>query len=327
MRSRRATSTLGATPPLCYEARPSTFAVALLPMKLATRLTWHASRTPLVRPLKAIKRAFAGEVVRRRRRFAAALEVSPAIEARARQLNEDGYVSITDLLDSDLLNQLQAAGDQKLARAGEAAKQQVLRHKSFWVRLLDEDMIDGVLPTDNAFVAFALQPSVLQLLTRALGEVPQLDYVLLTLSNGSDAPLISSQLWHKDYDDIRTLKLFVYLTDVDNPEHGPFTFLPGHASDKVGFTRRSHRSDEKVFNGTIRRQDVREMYGARMNAFVVETSRCLHMGSRLAPGHTRLLYTATFITAPRLYPEPPAGFSLSGGESELALQVLDGRLT
>lgn len=326
MRSRRATSTLGITASPCYETRPSTFAVALPPMKLATRLTWHASRTPLVRPLKVIKRALAGEVVRRRRRFAETLEVSPAIDQRARKLNEDGYVPITDLLVSDVLNQLQAAGDKKLARADEAAKHQTLRHKSFWTRLLDEDMTDGVLPTDNVFVAFALQAPVLQLLTRALGEVPQLDYVLLTLSEGSDAPLTSSQLWHKDNDDIRTLKLFVYLTDVDTPEHGPFTFLPGRPSDKVGFTRRSHRPDEKVFNGAVRRQDVREMYGARMSAFVVETSRCLHMGSRLAPGHTRLLYTATFITAPRLYPEPPAGFSLSGGESELALQVLDGRL-
>ena len=72
---------------------------------------------------------------------------------------------------------------------------------------------------------------------------------------------------------------------------------------------------------------MREMYGSRMSAFIVETSRCLHMGSRLAPGHTRLLYTATFTTAPRLYPAPPAGFSLSGVESELALQVLEGRLT
>lgn len=326
MRSQRATSPLGSTAPLCYETRPSTFAVALSLMKLATRLTWHASRTPLVRPLKAIKRAFAKEVVRQRRRFAETLEVSRAIDAHARHLNEAGYVSVTDLLDPDVLSQLQEAGDQKLARADEAAKHQVLRHKSFWARLLDEDMIDGVLPTDNAFVAFALQTPILQLLTRALGEVPQLDYVLLTLSSGSDAPLVSSQLWHKDYDDIRTLKLFVYLTDVNSPEHGPFTFIPAPASDKVGFTRRSHRPDEKVFSEAVRRQDVREMYGSRMSAFVVETSRCLHMGSRVAPGHTRLLYTATFITAPRLYPEPPPGFSLSGGESELALQVLDGRL-
>ena len=327
MRSRRATSTLGATDPLCYEPVPSILTFALSPMKLSTRLTWHAARTPLVRPLKAIKRAFAGEIVGRRRRFAETLEVLPSIDARARQLNEDGYVSITDLIDPEVLNQLQAAGDEKIARAAEAEKHQTLRHKSFWVRLLDEDMVDGVLPTDNVFVAIALQDPVLQLLTRALGEVPQMDYVLLTLSQGSDAPLTSSQLWHKDYDDIRTLKLFVYLTDVEKPEHGPFTFLPAPSSDKIGFTRHSHRPDEQVFRGAVRREDVREMYGSRMSAFIVETSRCLHMGSRLAPGHTRLLYTATFTTAPRLYPAPPAGFSLSGVESELALQVLEGRLT
>lgn len=294
-------------------------------MKLWTRIVWHTSRTPLVGPLKTVRRMMAKDAVRKRRSLARQLEVTPIIDNLAARLNKVGYVAVTDVVDPALLADIQAAGEAKLTRSQEAERAQTLRHKAFWVRLLDEDMVDGVLPTDNPFVAFAIQPSVLQLLTRALGEVPQLDYVLLTHSKGSDAPLASSQLWHKDYDDIRTLKLFVYLTDVDEPEKGPFTFIPGDVSDKVGFTRRSHRPDEKVFRGAVKRQDVRAMFAPRSTAFIVETSRCLHMGSRLAPGHSRLLYTATFITAPRLYPEPPAGFALSGNENDLALQVLDGR--
>jgi hypothetical protein len=36
--------------------------------------------------------------------------------------------------------------------------------------------------------------------------------------------------------------------------------------------------------------------------FMVDTARCLHMGSRLSEGHQRLLYTATFTSVPSMYP-------------------------
>ena len=41
-----------------------------------------------------------------------------------------------------------------------------------------------------------------------------------------DASRVSSQLWHRDYNDKHLLKAFLYLVDVDE-EMGPFQYIPG----------------------------------------------------------------------------------------------------
>jgi hypothetical protein len=196
-----------------------------------------------------------------------------------------------------------------------------MTRKAFWTRLLDEDMRDGTLPTDNAFVHFALQPAVIAVLARTLGELPQLDYVLLALSRTEETKLAHSQLWHRDHDDVRTIKMFVYLTDVASAADGPFTFIAGPISDRFGFSLRSHRGDADILD-KLEPDAAKAVVAPRLTTFLVETSRCLHMGSRTAPGHSRLLYTASYITIPRLYPEPPPRFRLVGGETEITRAVL-----
>jgi len=144
--------------------------------------------------------------------------------------------------------------------------------------------------------------------------------VLLTLSKGTDAPLSYSQLWHYDHDDTKTIKLFAYLTDVSDDDDGPFTFLPAQVSSRFGFSIRSHRHDCEVLSH-VRPHEVVKMTGPRLSTFMVETSRCLHMGSRLKLGHSRLLYTATFTSAPAIYPRNASRFRVKGDESP-ALRML-----
>ena len=217
----------------------------------------------------------------------------------------------TAFSDPTLLEELRAAGEARVRRAEELARTQSLTHKSFWVRLLDEDLVEGRFPTDSVFVRFATQAGIVQLLTRYLGELPILTDVLLTLSRPSDADLGYSQLWHRDYDDTRTLKVFVYLTDVCDTLDGPFTFLPGTLSDRIGITLRSHLPDSKVF-ARINSGDAKEMLGPALTVFVCQTSRCLHMGSRIAAGHSRLMYTATYVPAPMTYPAYAPKFRPAG---------------
>lgn len=294
-------------------------------MKLVDRLTWHAMRTPIAGGIKAVRRAMHAPMLRERKRLADGLGSDPVLAGLARDLNRDGYVDVSDAISPAAVNALLSAAESKLDRVADARELQASTRKAFWVRMLDEDMEDGLLPSDNCFVSPALDPAVIGVLASALGELPQLDYVLVTFSEGSDAPLTSSQLWHRDYDDTRTIKLFVYLTDVTEVADGPFTFLPAPVSDRVGFTRRTHRADGAVFTGGIIRDDIKEMTGARGRAFLVETSRCLHMGSRVLPGHARLLYTATFTTAPRLYSPAPPAFRLTGDEDAVTRCVLEPR--
>lgn len=281
------------------------------------RLLWHLNRSPLRRIVKAGLRLVHRSEVEYRRRLAADVPCDSRLARHAEDLSANGYAKIDDVVDRALLEELAGASDLKLAKVGKVTLEQRLTHKSFWTRLLDEDMRDGALPAQSPFVRFALQAPVVSILCRALGEVPRLDYVLLTLSGESSDSYSYSQLWHRDYDDVRTIKLFVYFTNVEDARDGPFTFIPGPVSDRLGFSLRSHRPDSALFAEVDPKEAV-AIIAPRLSVFIVETSRCLHMGSRVMPGHQRLLYTATFLTAPRMYPEPPPCFILTGGEDAVS---------
>ena len=277
---------------------------------LFRRALWHANRTPVSRVSKAVLSALHRDELARRRAAARALSIPDVVAARSSELARNGYAALGDLLDPALLAALDTASAVCMARAKERESQQAATHKSFWVRLLDAEAEGGSFDVDNVFVRFALQPAVIAFVASYLGELPRLTDVLLTYSKPTSADLSYSQLWHRDYDDIHTVKVFVYLTDVLEFGDGPFTFLPGPSSDRVGFMLRSHQRDD-AFLARTEPSAVKEMRGPRLTAFACETSRCVHMGSRVQPGHARLMYTATFVTAPSLYPAAPPRFRAS----------------
>ncbi len=267
----------------------------------ANRLVWRAHRAGLGWLLKAGLSFWHAEEKARRREIAGRLPSDPEAQRVADELRRDGWAMVTGFADRSLLEALRAASEARVRRAHELERTQTLNQKSFWVRLLDEDLVDGRLPSDSIFVRFAMQRGIVDVLTRYLRELPMLTDMYLTLSREATTELGYSQLWHRDYDDTRTLKVFVYLSDVHDTRDGPFTFLPGPHSDRIGFTVRSHLADAKVFSRADRTA-VREMLGAAFTVFICETSRCLHMGSRIAPGHSRLMYAATYVPAPMTYP-------------------------
>jgi hypothetical protein len=283
------------------------------------RILWHVNRTPAAKAIKAARRATARAEVAERRALGQTLPRTPESSAVAANLRRDGFSRVDALIEPESLEALaRAAG-----KTGEAAGSRSVfgGNKDHWRHLLDAHLVDGSLPADNPLARFALQEPVLAALAEYYGELPRLDYVTVTYSGPVEGELRFSQLWHRDHDDTRVVKLFVYFTDVGE-EDGPFTFLPASESDKVGFSRHSHRPDAAVAARADLGKAVR-MTGPRLSAFLVETSRCLHMGSRVAAGHERVMYTATFISSPRIFPERPKPFfRLAGSESAVERRVL-----
>ena len=271
-------------------------------MGLMSRAMWHVNRSPLRYAVKSGISALHLTEKRERRRQAELLVVTAAERAKAADLNRDGYAVVTELMDAAIQQQFAEAGLVRLNDIDALQGKQTSNWKKFWVRLLDAEMKDGKLSADNIFVQYALQPAVINVIATALGEIPWLDYVLLSYSRYAGDDLASSQLWHRDHDDIRVIKLFSYLTDVEEDGDGPFTFLPKQSTDKFGFPFiGSHFADGQVFE-KVPRGDIKVMKAPRLSSFMVDTAKCLHMGSRMAPGHGRLLYTATFFAFPRMYP-------------------------
>lgn len=289
---------------------------------LVSRARWHLFRSPAAPAIKSVYRALERDELAHRRALAQALPENPAGRTAAAELVQHGHVSLDRLIPAARRIGLVEAGRELLWQVNDARAEQAVSHKAFWTRLLDVERARGPLQADNPFVAFATQPEVLGFVSEALGgEVPILDDVLVTLSEPTTSDLSYSQLWHRDHDDPRTLKLFVYLTNVASGGDGPFTFLPASASDRIGNGLRSHRRDEVILP-QAQEGAVIEVCGIAGSAFAVETSRCLHMGSRVAPGHSRLLYTASYIPVPRLYPPPPPRFSTAGVKDPAVIALL-----
>lgn len=288
----------------------------------ARRLLWHVNRTDLG---WAIKAALTGLQLRARAKRVALLRqlpTAPEWAAASRKLTEDGYCDVSSLIDRSLAEGVASFADAKVERLNELVGRQREGHKSFWVSLLDEDLINGAFATDHPFVRYALQPAALRIIGEFMGDLPQLSDVVLTLSQPTPNQALSySQLWHLDHDDKRVCKLFIYLTDVKDTADGPFTFIPAGPSRPFRNTLKSHMSDAQVFAKTGP-DAVKEMIAPRLSSFIVNTARCLHMGSRIQSDHSRLLYTATYIQQPRIYPEPPPRFRAAGPLSELERSVM-----
>ncbi len=105
----------------------------------------------------------------------------------------------------------------------------------------------------------------------------------------------SSQLYHLDNEDARQVKVFVNLFDT-TPDHGPFTFLPADASRAAQSALREGRGrlgdDEVARLGGLAEQ--RSLVGPAGTAGLIDTSRCLHYGSR-ANREGRLVLVFQFL--------------------------------
>jgi hypothetical protein len=179
------------------------------------------------------------------------------------------------------------------------------RKQSFLRYLLD----DGDLRQNPELVEFALNDAMLGSATRYLGTVPHLTRVDLMYSLPRAAGNnIESQLFHLDHEGVAQVKHFVHLFDVGERE-GPFTFIPADATSRiireVRTLRRSRRSgqdielrrysDEEIaaVGGTSEIVTVTGPVGAGV---AVDTSRCLHLGSRVDPGSFRLCLYLQYCT-------------------------------
>ena len=171
------------------------------------------------------------------------------------------------------------------------------RKQSFYRHLLkDED-----LRRHPDLVEFALSDQLLGPVTRYLGMVPYLTRVDLvySVSRGTDEK-IESQLFHLDHEGLRQVKYFIYVYDVDEAE-GPFTFLPADTSFRVvndvrGWRKRHGRGDvesrrylDEEIVAVNAAQDIVTVKGPVGAGVAVDTSRCLHLGSRVSPGAFRLV--------------------------------------
>jgi hypothetical protein len=163
------------------------------------------------------------------------------------------------------------------------------------------------LARNPRLVDFALSDALLGLVTNYLGTIPHLNRIDLLYSvNHGGEEAISSQIYHLDPEGTRQAKLFMNLRDVGAAE-GPFTFIPASETTRiVNSIKKSRPAETEMAAGRYLDEELAavggldraiSVEGPKGSAGLVDTSRCLHFGSRVQPGTYRLCLYIQYCTS------------------------------
>lgn len=244
----------------------------------------HAFRVSTDEVRQQYRRERAVEMQERlERRIVLAPELAP--RALVNVPREDGYVVVpagqADV--SDVLT----ASHEMLATADLAAKQ-ADAHKAFLVSLGEQR--DWSL--ESPILKLGLRPEIVAAAASYLGMVPILQYANFMYSSYTGDELLKSQLYHCDSDEAEQIKVFV-LCDEVTPSTGPLTFLSASQSqtvrDRTGYRYKNRLTDQEVSDVLGGLDSEIALTGKAGTTAFIDTSRCLHYGSRFRDRSARRL--------------------------------------
>lgn len=159
----------------------------------------------------------------------------------------------------------------------------------------------------------ANDPRILAIVGDVLGAKPLITYLTAWWSFPHEGPAIQAENFHRDVDDWRFIKLFIYLTDV-GPGFGPHKYVPGsHRSDRLLKIRRY--TDEDVVTA-FGEDQIHEFTGPAGTAFL-ENTYGLHKGTPPTIGR-RLILQAVYALRRMPYGPPrPVWSRAEAGGAEL----------
>lgn len=180
----------------------------------------------------------------------------------------------------------------------------------------------------------AISPDIIGPVSHYLGSVPILfgSYVWFS-PNDKKISLLGSQLFHFDREDIKQIKCFIPIEDIDE-QSGPLNVMPAKYTQKFMQYRKDNKqdlslkqrfTDEEVFN-VVGKDKVVKMTGKMGDVVFVDTTNCLHYGSRYASKpkyHITLHYISAFSR--KLYNQNAkilkADFNQNGNLEEMLFEI------
>lgn len=139
-------------------------------------------------------------------------------------------------------------------------------------------------------VRLATADEIAEIMAGYFGAVPRFDNADIWVSRPNAAP-IGSQLFHLDKPDRRYTSIFLNLEPVTD-ENGPFEFLDKQESDRVraqtGYEKLYYLKDGRLPDAELdaigATGRLRRLTGPEGAGGIVDTSECLHAGSRCRSG-------------------------------------------
>lgn len=197
-------------------------------------------------------------------------------------IDEDAGCRKIEDMDPELTNRVVAAARVELKKYD--LKQ---LHSQSANKYLVSIPIKENLNKDNPFLRFALHPPLLKVLGSYFGMLPVIENIMIWYSPNQENFEGSSQLYHLDGQDVRTVQLFVFIEDID-AESGPFTGVEAKESERLatltnyrksGYTK---RMDDQTVHQNVSPSKIHEFVGPIGSIYLMDTDRCFHYGSRKA---------------------------------------------
>jgi len=152
--------------------------------------------------------------------------------------------------------------------------------------------LGGRLERNDPILKLALHPSVVAAVSRYIGMVPVIENITIWYSPNDRALENSSQYYHLDGQDVRTVQLFVLLDRVTD-ENGPLLVIRADESDALAErvqyrkTPSTKRLEDAVVEAAA--SEVVRFTGDAGDVLIADTDRCFHLGSREGRAPRRVL--------------------------------------
>jgi hypothetical protein len=240
----------------------------------------------------------------RTRRQAAGTDLDPAARSTVRQLAEKGIVigNVADFLSDSGLAAFREGEEAIRAEVASEKVQNALtkgrnsgQHKDYLIQIVNfNDPIDAGHP----LLRLALDERLLNSVAAYMGMWSQLHAIGSWLNFPVDQDAKASQLWHRDPEDLKTVKVFIYLDDV-GPKQGPFSFIGGSHPLGADCERRpEHQHPRRVLDHEM----VKTFPEGRWTrctgpagTMIMADTVGYHRGGQVQEGH-RLLITFTYTS-------------------------------
>jgi hypothetical protein len=151
---------------------------------------------------------------------------------------------------------------------------------------------------DSPLLKLALDRKLLEIVSAYLGMWPRLHGVGAWLNLPTESQPKKSQLWHRDPEDLKLIKVFIYLNDV-GVDNGPFCYIPkSHPFSSGAGKVPLHKGDKRILDDemtTAFPEDSWVECTGPANTMIIADTVGFHRGGRVKTG-TRLLLTFTYTS-------------------------------
>jgi hypothetical protein len=241
----------------------------------------------------------------------AALQLAPEAAERAAALEAEGYCLLPDLVGPTRAAVLRTHFAHFMVRDPYNAAHGLFRPEAAPAGVHVAFYDHAAVASAPEVLAIANDPTLISIVGAALGAKPLITYLAAWWSFPHEGGAIQAENFHRDVDDWRFIKLFVYLTDV-GPEAGPHVYVPG--SHRAARLTRIQRYPDEAVAAAFGPDALRLFIGPAGTAFL-ENTFGLHKGTPPTSAGRLILQAVYGLSRMPYGPLHPVGRrdELSGG--------------